>query len=281
MSQPAILFYICRAAAIGSASEITSKGAWLATACTVLGQESVIQKCLKSVAPFPFDEEDAVKRFQESLGKTPWVTYALTANAPCNQSKPVAAKIIKCHQGHFPSLETWYVCCPCERRCISLHFTLHIHNWDVWWWRQLKTMIALTWQLLPTMARQTQVRPGKNSDTCTLCTWLDNSFWHSLRVPPDCTRSSTMTTCRPLGSPSFSLTMRLSPSLTLVQITCTRHGMPSIALSTHNNLSWHGLHCIFDSQQFIMVCHSLHSLLTTIYHGTAFFALSTYNSIST
>ena len=119
---------------------------------------------------------------------------------------------------------------------------------------------------------------SQNSDSCILCTWLDNSFWHSLRVPPDCTRSSTMTTCRPLGSPSFSLTMRLSPSLTLVQITCTRHGMafiekerkeekrkrkdytfrhqfneqPSIilgcpqaftALSNYNNLSWYGIHC--------------------------------------
>jgi len=47
---------------------------------------------LKSVAPFPFDEEDAVKRFQESLGKTPWVTYALTASAPCNQAKFVKTK---------------------------------------------------------------------------------------------------------------------------------------------------------------------------------------------
>lgn len=41
---------------------------------------------------------------------------------------------------------------------------------------------------------------------------------------PDCTRSSTMTTCRPRGVPSFSLTIRLSPSRTLVQITCLLEG---------------------------------------------------------
>ena len=41
-----------------------------------------------------------------------------------------------------------------------------------------------------------------------------------MRVPPDCTKSSTMTTCLPLGDPSFSRTIRLSPSLTFVQITC-------------------------------------------------------------
>ena len=76
--------HICRAAAIGSASEITSKGAWFATANTVLGQESVIQKCLKSVAPLPFDDDEAVNRFHDSFGKTPCVTYALTAAAPCS-----------------------------------------------------------------------------------------------------------------------------------------------------------------------------------------------------
>ena len=42
---------------------------------------------------------------------------------------------------------------------------------------------------------------------------------HSIRVPPDCTRSSTMTTCFPSGSPSFSVTSRLSPCRTLVQTT--------------------------------------------------------------
>lgn len=67
---------------MGSANDITSKGAWFATAWTVLGQESVIQKCLKSVAPLPFVDEEAVNRFHESLGNTPCVTYALTANAP-------------------------------------------------------------------------------------------------------------------------------------------------------------------------------------------------------
>ena len=54
-------------------------------------------------------------------------------------------------------------------------------------------------------------------------TWDLMSFWHSMRVPPDCTRSSTMTTCRPWGEPSFNLTMRLSPSRTLVQMTCPCH----------------------------------------------------------
>ena len=86
-----ISIYICRAAAIGSAKDITSNGAWLATACTVLGHESVIQKCLKSVTPLPFDEDDAVKRFHDSLGNTPWVTYALTAKAPCMAA--VACKV--------------------------------------------------------------------------------------------------------------------------------------------------------------------------------------------
>ena len=42
-----------------------------------------------------------------------------------------------------------------------------------------------------------------------------------MRVPPDCTKSSTMTTCLPLGDPSLSRTIRLSPSLTFVQITCS------------------------------------------------------------
>lgn len=42
----------------------------------------------------------------------------------------------------------------------------------------------------------------------------------SIEHAPDCTRSSTMTTCRPRAVPSFSRTMRLSPSRTLVQMTC-------------------------------------------------------------
>ena len=46
--------------------------------------------------------------------------------------------------------------------------------------------------------------------------------WHSSKVPPVLTRSSTMMTWRPRTSPSFSLTIRLSPSLTLVQITCPK-----------------------------------------------------------
>ncbi len=37
-----------------------------------------------------------------------------------------------------------------------------------------------------------------------------------MRVPHDCTKSSTMTTWCPCGSPPFSLTMRLFPSLTCV-----------------------------------------------------------------
>ena len=41
--------------------------------------------------------------------------------------------------------------------------------------------------------------------------------WHSLRVPPDCTKSSTITTCRPSGFPSFIRTILLSPSRTLLQ----------------------------------------------------------------
>ena len=34
---------------------------------------------------------------------------------------------------------------------------------------------------------------------------------HCSSVPPDCTRSSMMMTCRPLGSPSLTVTMRWSP----------------------------------------------------------------------
>jgi len=54
---------------------------------------------------------------------------------------------------------------------------------------------------------------------------LASTAWHSMSVPPDCTRSSTMTTCRPSGLPSLICTMRLSPSRTLVQITCARMGV--------------------------------------------------------
>lgn len=43
--------------------------------------------------------------------------------------------------------------------------------------------------------------------------------WHSIRVPPDCTKSSTITTWRPLGSPSFIRTILWSPSLTLLHTT--------------------------------------------------------------
>lgn len=43
--------------------------------------------------------------------------------------------------------------------------------------------------------------------------------WHSMSVPPDCTRSSTMTTWQPAGLPSFSLTILLSPSRTFVHTT--------------------------------------------------------------
>lgn len=39
-----------------------------------------------------------------------------------------------------------------------------------------------------------------------------------MRVLPDCTKSSTITTWRPLGSPSLRRTNRWSPSLTLLQI---------------------------------------------------------------
>ena len=48
---------------------------------------------------------------------------------------------------------------------------------------------------------------------------LARSFWHSMRVPPLCTRSSTTTTCRPAGSPSFNFTCRLDPSRTLSRTT--------------------------------------------------------------
>ena len=75
--------YICKAAAIGSASEITSKGLWFWTAATVDGQESVIQKYLKAGLGSPL-LESAVKRFHEWFGNTPWVTYALTDSAPCS-----------------------------------------------------------------------------------------------------------------------------------------------------------------------------------------------------
>ena len=43
-----------------------------------------------------------------------------------------------------------------------------------------------------------------------------------------------MTTCLPRGSPSFSLTMRLSPSRTFVQITCAPYAH-SIRLKTHTH----------------------------------------------
>ena len=63
---------------IGPAKLIISYGAWPSTASTVLGQESVIQKYLKaSAVPLHF-----VKRRHDSLGNTPWVTYALTDSAP-------------------------------------------------------------------------------------------------------------------------------------------------------------------------------------------------------
>lgn len=49
-------------------------------ACTVLGQESVIQKYLNaSAVPLHL-----VKRRHDSLGNTPCVTYALTQSAPCS-----------------------------------------------------------------------------------------------------------------------------------------------------------------------------------------------------
>lgn len=46
--------------------------------------------------------------------------------------------------------------------------------------------------------------------------------WHSTRVPPDWTKSSTITTCRPAGSPSLIRTIRLSPSRTLAQTICQK-----------------------------------------------------------
>ena len=42
-----------------------------------------------------------------------------------------------------------------------------------------------------------------------------NKRMHSIKVPPDWTRSSTMTTCLFTGSPSLRVTIRLSPSRTL------------------------------------------------------------------
>ena len=45
------------------------------------------------------------------------------------------------------------------------------------------------------------------------------SFWHSMSVPPDCTRSSTITTCLPAGSPSLSFTSLFPPSRTFVHTT--------------------------------------------------------------
>jgi len=55
-----------------------SKGAIPCTACTVCGQESVIQKCSKlSAVPLML-----LNRLCDSLGNTPCVTYALTAAAP-------------------------------------------------------------------------------------------------------------------------------------------------------------------------------------------------------
>lgn len=41
--------------------------------------------------------------------------------------------------------------------------------------------------------------------------------WHSINVPPDWTKSSTITTCLPSASPSLIRTIRLSPILTLLQ----------------------------------------------------------------
>lgn len=48
----------------------------------------------------------------------------------------------------------------------------------------------------------------------------DQTTWHSIRVPPDCTKSSTITTCLPAGLPSLSRTILLSPSRTFAQTTC-------------------------------------------------------------
>lgn len=45
--------------------------------------------------------------------------------------------------------------------------------------------------------------------------------WHSMRVPPDWTKSSTITTCLPRGSPSLMHTILWSPSRTLLQTICT------------------------------------------------------------
>lgn len=63
-------------------------------------------------------------------------------------------------------------------------------------------------------------REGAQHPACSQRAWAASSFWHSMRVPPDCTRSSTITTCLPRGSPSFNRTIRFAPSRTLVQMTC-------------------------------------------------------------
>ena len=81
--------------------------------------------------------------------------------------------------------------------------------------------------------------------------WLVSRRWHSISVPPDWTRSSTMTTCRPLATPSFSRTMRLSPSRTFVQITC-RRARPLLQGVWH--LSWRAALGLMDeSLSFVQV----------------------------
>ena len=77
--------HICKAAAIGSAREITSKGLWFWRAATVDGQESVIQKYLNAGFGSPL-LESVVKRFHDWFGNTPWVTYALTDSAPSSRA---------------------------------------------------------------------------------------------------------------------------------------------------------------------------------------------------
>ena len=57
------------ASAMATARDKISKGSTPSTTSTVCGQESVIQKFVKPWPPAPVE----VKRFQESLGKTPWV----------------------------------------------------------------------------------------------------------------------------------------------------------------------------------------------------------------
>ena len=57
------------ASAMATARDKISKGSTPWTTSTVCGQESVIQKFVKPWPPAPVE----VKRFQESLGKTPWV----------------------------------------------------------------------------------------------------------------------------------------------------------------------------------------------------------------